>query len=74
MKGRGGLQARISRLEAADAAACLDCRPEYRWIASPDDQPTPEELAALEARRCRTCGRPVQVTFYRWKWDSDTDA
>ena len=64
---RGGLAERVTRLEATDAAGCPDCRPQYRWVCSPEEEPGPRELAALEAETCAACGRSVRLYIVRWQ-------
>jgi hypothetical protein len=71
---RGGLAGRLTRLEATDAAACPDCRPQYRWVCSLEEAPCPRELAALNARNCATCGRPGRLYVIRWQMGAENGA
>jgi hypothetical protein len=71
---RSGLAGRVTRLEATDAAACPDCRPQYRWVCSPEEEPGPGELAALQANACATCGQPVRLYIVRWQTPEEKGA
>lgn len=71
---RGGLAGRVTRLEITDAGACPDCRPQYRWVCPPAEEPGPGELAAPKGNACATCGRPVRVGVVRWQTGAEKGA
>ena len=71
---RGGLAARVARLETVDGASCPGCRPQYRWVCSPEEELGPRELAALKAETCATCGRSVRLYIVRWQTGAEDGA
>jgi len=76
---RGGLTARVTRLETVDAAACTVCRGNpirVEW-ARGSGQPPPRDVGEQPPpapTTCAGCGRPYKLMLIRWRTDEDDEA
>ena len=76
---RGGLTARVTRLETVDAAACTVCRGNpirVEWARGPG-QPPPRDVGEQPppARTtCAGCGRRFKRILISWRTDADEEA
>ena len=77
MRTRGGLAARVARIEETENAACPTCKGKPMRLEWERDwlEPETDTRAKLPAApdRCEGCGRPVQVVKVRWKTDADPE-
>ena len=74
---RGGLSARVSRMEAAEREACPTCHgnaTRLEWaddsahqVSSTRQQVRRTQPAAEGPERCERCSRAVQVTRISWQ-------
>ena len=73
---RGGLTARVTRLETVDAAACTVCRGNpirVEWARGPGQPREEDEQMADTPETCAGCGRRFKLILVRWQTDADEE-
>jgi len=77
MRRSGGLASRLTRLEAADSAACPACHGNpvrIEWARGPGQPRDDGDETPDTPQTCAGCGRPYKLMLIRWRTDEDGEA